>query len=320
MFSFLRRARRSKGVTAVGLLPDGFGLVHLVREAGGKPTLKMGEFLPYEDPAQLGRELSAAVKEHKLERSLCVCVPWADRYTLRQIDAPPVEAGEMRDAARWSVKDLVDFDVDNAAIDVFDIPEPRSSSSEKASRIYVVAAPQHEIDAAASAIQGANLRIRGIDIVELALRNVAALLPHDEDGVGLLFLTPGFGLLTVTRQGALYLARNIDVDLDQLDAKAEPGEALSGDDAGLDSLRREVQRSIDYYERQFGQEPISVLFIAPLATPVPMLADYLSANLSVEVRALDLNQLLRCEEPLDETLQARCLTAIGGALRCEDAL
>ena len=50
-------------------------------------------------------------------------------------------------------------------------------------------------------------------------------------------------------------------------------------------------------------------------TPAPMLTDYLADQLSVEVRPLDLNQLVRCEEPLDEALQARCLTAIGAALR-----
>ena len=96
----------------------------------------------------------------------------------------------------------------------------------------------------------------------------------------------------------------------------EPGAQIPiGDGDGLETLRREVQRSIDYYERQFGQDPISVLFVAPLATPAPMLTDYLADQLSVEVRSLDLNQLVRCEEPLDEALQARCLTAIGGALR-----
>ncbi|MEE9280434.1 MAG: hypothetical protein V3V67_09695 [Myxococcota bacterium] len=314
MFSFLRRVRRSQGITAVGLLPDGFGLVHLERDADGRPCLRIGEFFSCDDPTQLGSALGAVVKEHKLERSRCVCVPWADQYTLRQVDAPNVEPQELRDAARWSVKDLVDFDVEKAVIDFFEIPEPKSSTSPRASRIYVVAAPQHEIDATARAIQSAGLRIKAIDIVELALRNVAALLPHDEHGVGLLFLTPGLGLLTVTRQNLLYLARNIDVELDQLDLKQEFFDDAEGEGDGLASLRREVQRSIDYYERQFGQDPISVLFVAPLVTPVPSLLEYLAEHLSVEVRPLDLNKLVRSEEPLEEALQARCLTAVGGAL------
>ena len=317
MLSFLRRAVRRKGVTAIGLLPDGFGLVHMTREGGGKPRLEMGEFFAHDDAAAFGKKLAAAVKTHQLGRSRCICVPQADRYTLRQIDAPRVEPDELADAARWSVKDLVDFDIEDAVIDVFDIPEPSSSTADRASRVYVVAMPQRDVDQIASSIHSSGLRIKAIDVVELALRNVAALLPHDEHGVGLLFLTPGLGLLTVTRQGLLYLARNIDVDLDLLDGKPpEPGqEASVGDGDGLESLRREVQRSVDYYERQFGQDPISVLFIAPLATPAPMLAEYLADQLSVEVRPLDLNQLVRCDEPLDETLQARCLTAIGGALR-----
>lgn len=320
MLSILKRLRPGKGITAVGLMPDGFGLVHLTRDARGPPSVTVCEFRPCSEPASFGKELATAVREHKLEHSRCVCVPWADRYTLRQIDAPPVEAKEMRDAARWSVKDLVDFDIDTAVIDIFDIPEPSSSSTERASRIYVVAAPQPEIDGTVKMVQEAGLRIQTIDVIELALRNVAALLPHDEHGVGLLFLSQGFGLLTVTRQNSLYLARNIDVDLDDLEDKSpEEQEIPIGGGDGLDSLLREVQRSVDYYERQFGQDPISVLFIAPLVSPLPAMSDYLTARLSVEVRPLDLNQLVSFEEPIEEELQAHCLTALGGALRCEDS-
>lgn len=313
VFAFLSRARHKQGVTAVGLHPEGFGLVHMVFEPGARPRLELSEFVSCDEPRALRRELEALVKEHGLVRSRCVCVPWVDRYTLRQIDAPNVEPEELRDAARWSVKDLVDFDIENAIIDVFDIPEPENSTASCASRIYVVAAPKSAVEETARTIESAGLRVKAMDIVELALRNVAALLPHDEHGVGLLFLAPGLGLLTVTRRKLLYLARTIDIDVDQIDVKLAAAEAAEDDD--LMSLRREVQRSVDYYERQFAQDPMSVLFVAPLANPTPALTQYLAEHLSVEVRPLDLNQLVRCEEGIDEALQARCLTAVGGALR-----
>ena len=86
----------------------------------------------------------------------------------------------------------------------------------------------------------------------------------------------------------------------------------------LDAIVLEVQRSLDYSESHFGLPPVSGLVIAPTESPVPGMLGYLSSNLGLPVRLLDLNTVLECEQTLGDALQARCFEAIGAALRVEE--
>ena len=85
----------------------------------------------------------------------------------------------------------------------------------------------------------------------------------------------------------------------------------------LKSLLLETQRSIDYYEHQLEQGPVSALVLVPLEIPVSGLRRYLASHLSVDVSVLELNGVLKSNQSLTPALQARCLTAIGAALRRE---
>ena len=44
-------------------------------------------------------------------------------YSMVQLEAPELEPDELREAMRWRVRDLIDFPVEQAAIDVFHLPE-----------------------------------------------------------------------------------------------------------------------------------------------------------------------------------------------------
>jgi MSHA biogenesis protein MshI len=84
-----------------------------------------------------------------------------------------------------------------------------------------------------------------------------------------------------------------------------------------DGLLLEAQRSLDYYEHQLGQQPVSTLFLAPTETPLPELRAHLSENLLVKVTGLELDQFLDCKQAIPQRTLARCLPAIGAALRTE---
>jgi MSHA biogenesis protein MshI len=308
-------------MTGIALGRDGFALVHVVREAGREPRLDVCEFHPCSSPVDLPRAMSVALKATRLERTNCVCLPELGSYGLRQIDAPPVEESEIREASRWAIKDLIDFGVDSAVIDVFSIPEPEPEA--RAKRLYVVAAPNAAVQACIDLIKGVGLNLIAIDIVELALRNLSALLPEDEQGVALMYLVSEVGLLTITRGGSLYLARTIETDLEVLTATTgfsagdtKPDDPREGQYV-LDALLLEAQRSLDYFEHQLSQRPVSAVFIGPTHVPVPALNRHLNKNLNYDVVELDLNSMMECKEPVPESLQARCLAAVGAALRAE---
>ena len=79
----------------------------------------------------------------------------------------------------------------------------------------------------------------------------------------------------------------------------------------------EMQRSLDYYESHFGQNPINTLVVLPTVEPLPSLLGHLEQNMAIGVRLFDPESILDWPEPPDPETLARCIIALGGALREE---
>lgn len=260
------------------------------------------------------KTLQELVKQHHFSGVNCVSVLEPGSYQLLQVEAPDVDATELKAAVRWRVKDLIDFHIDDAVIDVFEMPSqgPRA----RAHVMYAVAARNPVIMQRVELLEGADLNVQAIDITELALRNIAQLLPEDVSGLALLQLGHGEGMITLNQQATLYLARNLDIGVLHLGASSTDSQDTR--ERAFEAIMLEVQRSLDYYESNFAQAPIKNLIIAPLATPLPELVDYAASHLGVKARTLDLNSVLDSRTPLSAELQARCMSTIGAALRLEE--
>jgi len=63
--------------------------------------------------------LLSFVEQNKLYHAACYGVLSLDDYQLMLIDKPKVVDGEIGESVRWLVKDLIDFPVEEAAIDFF---------------------------------------------------------------------------------------------------------------------------------------------------------------------------------------------------------
>jgi MSHA biogenesis protein MshI len=155
---------------------------------------------------------------------------------------------------------------------------------------------------------GVNLDI--IDIPELAQRNIAALLPEDVHGVATLSFDDQGGLITLTRQGVLYLSRALATSARQLADASVQG-------AHFEQVVLEVQRSLDYYEGHFRLPPIAHVAIAPLPDDATAFVRFLGGNLNAKVRLIDLAELIDVEGESPLALQSGCLAALGAALRQE---
>jgi MSHA biogenesis protein MshI len=238
-----------------------------------------------------------------------------------------VEAAELKAAVRWRIKDLIDFHIDDAIIDVFDIPGQRERGRPKL--MYVVASRTSTVQQQIDLLEGSGLNLAAIDIPELVLRNIAALLPEDKNGVATLYIGPQKGLLVITREQTLYLSRRIDLGLKQLqdllNTSDEDELVLDGEEPSMPAplqlafgrIVLEIQRSLDYYESHFSLPPVSGLVVAPMEENISGMMGYLGSNLGVPVRLLDLNAIMECNETLSDQRQAQCLLAIGAALREE---
>lgn len=320
LLSMLKRKPTPEGITAVVLEERGFSMARIAPDLSGRPSLELCVFEDCSSASEVGRALTSTVRANKLGGAPCVAVLRSELYSLRQIDAPAVQLDEMREAARWAIKDLIDFRVEDGVVDVFGVP----AAAGKAKRIYVAATPSSVIREVVDTIEDAGLSLFAIDITELALRNLAVLLPEDRRGIALMLLSGESGVLTITQSGKLYMARRLHSDLELI---AEIGASEPLDDKPqqseeaeqlLKSLLLETQRSLDYYEHQLEQGPVAAFVLVPGQEPLSGLRRYLSANLLVEVSMLDINAVLRSSDELPQPLQARCVTAIGGALRPRD--
>lgn len=244
------------------------------------------------------------------------------------VEAPEVDPSELKAAVRWRIKDLLDFHIDDAVIDVFDIPGQQERGRPKL--MYVVASRITTVQSHIELLENHDIDLTTIDIPELAMRNVAALLPEDENGVAMLYLGRNFGLLTLTCKRNLYLARKLDIGAEQLagylEAVQETDEFVLDEaeqmpaplQRALDTIVLEVQRSLDYYESHFSLPAVAGLVLVPMAQHIPGMMGYIAGNLGVPVRMLDLNALVECEQTLSDELQSQCILAIGAALRQEN--
>lgn len=306
MFALIKTKKSSPNLAAIGLHAEGVCVVRVAREPGRPPRVTAGIGQPHGSQQPLDKVLSALAREYGLNRTRCTTVLNEGDYKLLLMDAPDVPAEELKSAVRWRIKDLIDFHINDATLDVFDVPgEKRSATRE----MCVVAARNQAIQERVDLLTRSGIDLDIIDIAELAQRNIAALLPQDAAGVALLSLRPRGGLMTLTRQGALYLSRPLTIGLDILDQPTDAG--------GYDSLLLEVQRSLDYFESHFREAPIRHVVLAPMPTSSASLLAYLASNLNTEVSQLDLTQVLDCDGDLPMAWQASFLTTIGAALRQE---
>lgn len=261
------------------------------------------------DP-RLAAALSSFVRERDLQQIPCIGVLRPGDYSLVLVDAPEVPAAEMRSAMRWQVRELIDFHIDDAVIDVFDAPE---RDGHAARRLYTVAARRGKVVGLIELLEGAGLDLQTIDIPELALRNLAARLPEDAGGVAMIDLDRQQGLMTVTRQEELYFSRRIDCGAERLLGAGPEGEFTPALEGMLDGLSVEIQRSLDYYERHFNQPTVAGIVMGPVPGIAPQACEYLQSRLGVPVRWLDAEA--DCGLALPTTTLVDSLAAIGGALR-----
>ena len=319
---FNRKIPRSQMTTGIFQREDGISLIHLEKRNEHPPRLVVCEFLEGHHSEELAAGLVARVKQHGLTKASAVAVLELGRYNLYQLESPGVPDAEVRDAVRWSLKDLLDFPLEEAVIDLF--PVPHEDLRSRSHLVQVVVARLSEVQRQVELLRKAKLKISAIDITELAIRNIVTLLPENSGGLVFIYFGAQHGLISIFRNSQLYLTRTINLSCFDLSRFSHVAGDVTGDPGGdsaellrlLDSVVLEVQRSLDFFESNFFQAPISTVVVAPLEAPVPELLPYLQQALGVTVRSLDLASVLECQG-LSVKEQARALPAIGGALRRE---
>lgn len=290
-------------------------------------------FEPAVDQALQALNLSAAEVIGLLE---------PEEYQILKVDTPNVPNEELKAAARWQIKELVEKHLDDLTLDVMhvggDVPRVQR-------QLFVVAARSKAVELRSQHCAAAGLALQVVDTWETALRNLQTLKARSEGlqdrACAALLMMEDHCLLTVSAGGELFYTRRLDHD-PRLAARATgrlvvkpqqeaplgfeytPGaDYLSPQDDSEESvLIIELQRSIDLWERSWPELPLARLYLLS-AEHGEAVAALMQRELGLRTLAMGLTQLFSGidEAELSEPARLReleaCLPLLGAALRQE---
>ena len=300
----------------LSLASDGWRAVHVTRPQNGKPVVELVAHVPA-DGASSAAALEKLAKELQLDRYECTTLLASGEYQLLSVEAPNVPRDELKVAVRWKLKDMLDYHVNDATVDVLDVPVDKAAPVRN-HMMYAVAARNQTIQQRQALFADAGIPLRVIDIPEMAQRNFSALLETEGRGLAFLSFDSQGGLLTVSYGGELYLARRIDLSLSQLESADDEQRT-----AYFDRITLELQRSLDHFDRQYHFINVASIVLAPIGANTSTLKDYLSEHLYVPVQTLELSAILDMTKApqLGQTVeQQRYFLALGIALRHEETV
>jgi MSHA biogenesis protein MshI len=305
--AFGKKQASENGWTAVVFGADRVVVASVVPQRDGPPQVRACDSF-----ARDGSDLDA-LKRLKSTRHLaharCTTLLWHGQYQLLQIDAPDnardLPREELREALRWRIKEMVDYPVENAGVDVIDIPAPGSRNAQ----MWVVVASHDVLVPRVHLFQDAKVSLEAIDIPELAQRNLASLFEEPNRGLALAAFDEKGGRLTISYQGELFMTRHIDVGAREL--VGAQAESLH------ERVLLDIQRSLDNFDRNYSAIPLTRLMIGPLPGGEAFV-NYLGMNLSLPVGMVNLADVLdigAVPQLADSAVQADGWLALGAALR-----
>lgn len=301
MFGVLKRKSTARVRVGVVASRERTAVVALGR-ASDRPTLEYCALLPRAPGA-----VADALRVAGFGRAPVSAVLLPDDYQLAMIEAPDVLPAELRAAVRWKLREAIDFHVDDAIVDVFDLPAQGRRAQGR--MMYAIAARRAAVAEHAARLEG----LRGFDVVdvpELCLRNLAALTPGAANGVALLHVGERLATAVLVRGDTLYLSRHLELDATlRFDGSGAPLDAAN--------VALQLQRSLDYYESHYDQPPIGEIVVAPAGPRASALAHELASETGLRVGTFEFADRFECRDVPEPDLQAACLLAAGAALRAE---
>lgn len=307
--NFLRKPAASQGIVAISFLSEGFSIAICQYAEFQRPRLLHCGFVPISGK-QLPEQLGILVRTYQLQKFDCHILLAAHQYRSISLEAPAVPAEEVKPALRWKIADLIDFPVDRAMIDYYALPNSHRPNAP--AMMEAITSDSQLLQELVSQCRSAGLNVRVIDIQETALRNLATLLPENQQGVAVLYLQKFSGLIVIQKQGSIYLSRRINIGYQQLDDSNSHG---SDGLKQKSDLALDLQRSLDYVESHFGIPPISSLAMILMPTNSLGLLNFLNIDYGITARALDLSAVIDVDIILDDNTQNLCAPVIGACLR-----
>lgn len=273
-----------------------------------------------------------------------------EQYQLLQIDAPPVAPEELRAAARFQIREMVNVHIDDITLDVMQVGDGEQKGP---NNLFVVAAKNEVVREVIALGDALDWDVSVIDIQETAQRNLQSALAR-QDGrleradAALLITDELQAVLTISANEELFFTRRLDLPqgflglawgaVHEVAQDAVPdgftpvseyvpdyagGDTsnadASSDQGNTDRIQRflvEVQRSLDLWDRTWSSMPLSGLRVYA-GERSPEMADWLSREMGQTVTAMNLGASFPGLDSMALADQMYCLPLLGVLLRTE---
>ena len=310
MLGWFSKSTQSSGLLAVAIEPEAIKFAHVRTANRERPLATRWWSVPC-PPAEQADSLQKETKEHGLARFMCTTLLEPAEYQILLVEPPKVPADELKAAIRWRIKDLLEYHIDDATVDVFEV-RAEGDAKGSARAMYAVATPNDVVQKRIALFQGARVPLKVIDIPEMAQRNVAALFESPDKATAMLAFSPWGGMLTISFRGELLLTRRLEVTSVQL------GQREHGDHY-RERVATEITRSLDIFDRQRLSVGVGELLLAPLPQDLE-LEQFLRSRLYVPVVPAALPQVMDFADAGDPTAEEQWeyFYLFGAALRVEE--
>lgn len=219
------------------------------------------EKLHFDDKNSLALIFSGLAERHQLALTPIYWLLNPENYQINLIESMPVPKNELQTALNWRIRSLIDYPIDEAILESFELPAKKNSSNTPL--IAAVTAKKLHLNEIVSMVKNSGLHLVTIDIPELALLNLAALHENDEKTTAFLYFYDKIVTLNISCQKVLYFTRRIAI--------------ISNAESNIDyeKLSLEILRYFDFFRSQWR-----------LALPTRIFAFSESGNTAIVVKAM----------------------------------
>jgi MSHA biogenesis protein MshI len=299
---------KSKKTRFCSIYIDNFGFCLAVtpnRLSTESMTIDSLQYFPFEQPPTaelISFLLNQAVKEYHLQSVRTHCILSRDMYRLILIDVPSsIPKEELREAAKWLIKDLIDFPIDNLVCDAFILPK-LSQAEDKA---YVSVARKDILQVRQQQIVASELCPVEMSIIDLALTALLSTTQENQVHV-LVSLESSQATLLITMNHNLCLKHHIECSFDSRSEHIPLTE--------LDELSKKTQSFIKYFLAQVNEEqPIEVI-VLPVGIHTELIIDTMKKSLPYPVKKIDISRLFHFSQSTTQQDIDHCIVALGGLL------
>lgn len=276
-----------------------------ISSIAGDKSLVFSEYREFPDniPELIAQGLAEDAERLQILGKSVSLILKPDDYQLITMDAMDIPEADMAKALRWRLKGLVDYPLDDIAIDVFPIPPHGVAGQFK--KVFLAVTPLSTLKTKISLFNSAYLTVNQVGISELAIRNLVALIPNETHAPSIVMsLYQTQCQILIMQNNQLYLVREIILKPDSL--TREPTEDHD--------ILLEIQRSMDYCFSELKLPEVKQIIFMPSFYQAKPLLEFFKKELKQDIILLNLADYFTADESFDYEKQSECYTSIGGAL------